>query len=269
MGFSETAPWLTSIKRRLDRPMVLFLDFDGTLVRIAERPDLAVLDPKGKKLLLSLVKRVPTVIISGRALHDVKSRVGIGTAVYVGNHGLEIEGINIKYNMKNASQWLALLKKLSSSIRKTVGAIPGIIIEDKIWTLSIHYRLVSGASRQKARRLFLKAVRGFRGEDSFRVTHGKAVWEIRPPDEWNKGKAVAWLLNQPGYRRRWPLYLGDDRTDQDALKVVRRGGVGIWVGAAQEKGAARFSLDNPRDVRQFLRWFLGQVSQKIGRMKKI
>jgi trehalose 6-phosphate phosphatase len=269
MGFSPSGPLFDAIRRKLDRPMALFLDFDGTLVPIARRPDLAVLDPPGKRLIQSLSRRVPTVIISGRSMEDVRARVGVAGVSYVGNHGLEIEGNNLKYKLIGLTEIIKLIEKIDIKLEKAFGSIPGLIIENKTCTLSVHYRLVRGANRNKAARIFTRTLAEFRNDGRVRITRGKAVWEVRPPLLWDKGRAVGWILKQAEFQDRWPLYIGDDRTDQDALKAVKRAGLGIWVGSAAGKGAARFALENPRSVGHFLRWMLSEVSGRFGRMKKV
>ena len=249
--------------------MILFLDFDGTLVPIVQRPELAILDENGRRLIESLSKRIPVVIISGRGLDDVRGRVGVNGVNYVGNHGLEIEGNNLKYRMNDSPQWTKFINELSLIIEQSLGGIHGVIVENKGVTLSVHYRLVSGATRKRALQLFSKCIEGYKAKRQVRVTHGKMVWEVRPPFEWHKGKAVMWIMKQPQFMGRWPLYIGDDRTDQDALKLVRENGVGIWIGAPKEKGAALHAIEDPRSVRQLLKWLLVQVSEKSGSMKKI
>ncbi len=249
--------------------MVLFLDFDGTLVPIVQRPELALLDPITRQLLHSLSRWMPVVVISGRALRDLKARVSVPQLIYVGNHGLEMEGPSLKYRMKDNGKWIIFIKKLYRELKADLGKIPGILVENKRYTLSVHYRLVRGEARKRALRLFSARLRPYRGKGLIRTTEGKAVWEVRPPYQWHKGKAVDWILKRPNLSGRWPLYIGDDRTDQDALKMVRSKGVGIYVASPHEKGAAHYTLQSPRVVRQFLRWLLSQVSGQEGTIRKV
>jgi trehalose-phosphatase len=266
----ESRPGLAaSIEKKLKHPMALFLDFDGTLVPIARSPDLAVLDPDGRNLIRGLARRVPLVIVSGRSLRDVRSRVGVRGVSYVGNHGLEILGPGIRRRMKGAAEWIRALRGLAAKLHRDLDGIPGIIVEEKRLTLSVHYRLAGREGRRRALRLFSKRIKAHRGAARVRVSHGKAVWEVRPPLDWNKGTAVQWILGRPGFRGRWPLYIGDDRTDQDALRAIRRTGIGVAVGGPAERGAAHFLMENPRAVRKFLGWLSVRLARKSGGIRRV
>jgi trehalose 6-phosphate phosphatase len=267
---SESRPSLnSSVEQKLKNPMALFLDFDGTLVSIVRSPELAVLDSPGRNLIRGIARKTPLVIVSGRSLRDVRSRVGVGGLTYVGNHGLEISGPGIRRRMKGADEWIRFLRGLAGKLHRDLDGIPGIFVEEKRLTLSVHYRLAGREGRRRALRLFSERIRSHRGGSRIRVSHGKAVWEVRPPVDWNKGSAVRWLLRQPGFRGRWPLYIGDDRTDQDALRAIRGSGIGIAVGGPAERGAAHFVVENPRRVRQFLRWLMERLSRKSGAIRRV
>lgn len=260
MGFPMTAPWLRSIQKKLKKPMALFLDFDGTLVPIVRHPDHASLNRSVRQLLRSLSRRVPVVIVSGRALVDLKSRVGLPGLICVGNHGLEMSGHALKYQMKDAIRWRRFIKKLCRELQEELGDIPGILIEDKGYTLSVHVRQAREAGKQKSERIFMARLRPLVQQGRVRISHGKAVWEVRPPINWHKGRAVRWISKQSGFRGRWPLYIGDDKTDQDAFRAIQNTGLGIMVGPPQKRGAAHYTIENPRKVHELLQWLLDQLS---------
>jgi trehalose 6-phosphate phosphatase len=230
----------------------LFLDFDGTLASIAPRPELAGLTPDMRRLVRRLSVRVPVAVISGRSLPDIQSRVGLKRIVYAGNHGLEIAGLGLRYRMGKAVEWRRRLRVLADLLREDLEILPGIIVEDKEYTLSIHYRLARGKIRHKAARWMEANLLPLGRAGQIRIGRGKAVWEIRPPIDWDKGRAVAWLLRQARFRGRWPLYIGDDETDQDAFRTIRRIGLGIAVGPLEKKGAAHHAVRSPREVALFL-----------------
>ena len=255
-------PWLNSIEKRLRKPVALFLDFDGTLASIVPRPDDAWLLPSTRDLLKLLSRRVPVAIVSGRSLRDLRSRIGLKGVTYVGNHGLEVAGQNLRFKMKDAAHWRAFLIKIGRQLDEDLGKIPGILLENKGYTLSVHYRLAGGQARQKARRLFAKRLQPYQVRNLVRLRRGKAVWEVRPPVLWDKGTAVRWVLKQPGFRGRWPLFIGDDETDKDVFRAIWNYGIGIFVGASQENGTAHYRLKDPIKVHGFLKWLLRQLMHR-------
>jgi trehalose 6-phosphate phosphatase len=243
----------------------LFLDFDGTLASIAPRPEQAGLTPDMRRLVRRLSVRVPVAIISGRSLPDIQSRVGLKGIVYAGNHGLEIGGPGLRYRMGNAVGWRRRLRALAARLRENLEVLPGIIVEDKEYTLSVHYRLARGKIRHKAARWMERNLMPIGRAGEIRIGRGKAVWEIRPPIDWDKGRAVAWLLRQARFRGRWPLYIGDDETDQDAFRTIRRIGLGIAVGPPEKKGAAHHAVRSPREVAVFLNRLLELLDAQFTR----
>jgi alpha,alpha-trehalase len=239
-------------RRLADRRVFLCLDYDGTLVPIAARPQLATFDHAGRRLLRALARHMPIAIVSGRSRTAVRGLVGVATLMYVGNHGLEISGPRIRHRPEVPAAWRRDLNRLLKLIE--ADAPPGGMVERKGVTASIHYRLVSVPDRRRwlprlRSRLAAEAATG-----RVRVVHGKAVLELRPPVDWNKGEAVRWLLARPALRDRTPVYLGDDATDEDAFRAVRMGGVGVLVGRPR-RSAARYRLTGPAEVRELLvRW---------------
>lgn len=253
-------PWLRTLQKKTKKPFVLFLDFDGTLVPIAPRPELALLDSTTRSLLKSLSPWVPIVLISGRSRKELKSRIRLNNITYVGNHGLEISHRHFKRRMKGETQWKRFLQDLYLRLQQGLRNIPGVWVEDKGITLSIHYRLAKKKEQRKARTILDDSLKRYIDQGRIHLSGGKAVWEVRPPIEWNKGKAVLWILRQKGFQKRWPLYIGDDQTDQDAMRLIRGGGTGIAVGPPEEKGAAHYHLEDPQAVHDFLVWLLSQIS---------
>jgi trehalose-phosphatase len=253
MKSSDRPIGIASPQWNADGPPALFLDFDGTLAPIAPRPDQAWLTTEMRRLLSRLSRRLPAAIVSGRSLSDIRFRVGLPGLVYVGNHGLEIEGCGLRYRMENAEDWRRQLRTLGDRLRESLGDLSGIFIEDKGYTLSVHYRLAGRAVRRKAARRFAEQMKPFELRHQVRVSRGMAVWEIRPPIDWDKGRAVAWILGRRRFRGCWPLYIGDDETDQDAFRAIRKIGLGIAVGPPARKGAAHFAVRGPREVGVFLR----------------
>ena len=261
---SLRSEWRTTLQKKISLPFFLFLDFDGTLVPIARRPGDVRLPVSVRRTLQTLSRVVPIAIISGRSLVDIKSRVGLPNVTYAGNHGLEIEGRGFRYRMKGFGRWQKFLEKLASLLEKDFEGIPGLIIEDKGYSLSIHYRLARKQGRLRATRLFRKRLKPLIDEGRVRVGLGKCVWEIRPPVEWDKGRAVLWILERSAFREKWPLYFGDDKTDQDAFRAIRKTGVGFAVGPPASRGQAHYSIRHPRDVHALLDWLGKKMVVRIG-----
>ena len=245
--------------------ILLFLDYDGTLTPIAARPEMAVLSSQAKEILkqISHHSLFKLAIISGRSLSVIKALVGLENIAYVGNHGLEIEcplwhcqaqgREKISFIHPIAKEIEPVLKKLEQSLRERLVGIDGVIIENKGLTLSVHYRLARETAVKKIKKLFLEAIEYGNARDKLQVTEGKKVLELRPPVEWNKGKAIEWLLKIYGTPGNLPFFAGDDVTDEDGFKVLHRvGGISIFVGEDKASSAADYYLDSPEQLYHWL-----------------
>ncbi len=232
----------------------LMLDYDGTLTPIVHHPRLAVLSPGRRTLLRELSHRpeIKLAIISGRRLSDVKKRVGIPELVYVGNHGFEIDTGGKKMILPAARHFMPRLKMIKNSLRAALN-IRGVFIEDKGPTVSVHFRAVPVRNLGTFKKEFYRALAPYRGK--FRLTHGKKVFEIHPPVDWNKGKAIKWIIKELGLRRHLPIYIGDDRTDEDAFREL--GGRGLTIHVGPGRTAAKKRIKNVREVYHFLKGLTG------------
>lgn len=251
------------------KQILLFLDFDGTLAPIARTPDRAALSSKTRKLLLSISRRkdCKITIVTGRALKDIEGKVGIKNIGYVGNHGFEIGGTNI---LSQDRAYLKIREKIFLIIKdlfQQLEGLPGVFVEDKGVTLSVHYRLVKARQQRLFRWTFKQIVAPYLRAGDIVVHKGKKVFEVRPPMEWDKGKAVFWLLKDHFHSRKkhctTVIYIGDDRTDEDAFKALRGHGITVRVGRRKISGA-QYSLKDVAQVTQFLEMLL-----RFKRHKKI
>lgn len=254
------------IKNELsNKKIFLFLDFDGTLTPIEKSPERAVLSKPMKALLarLSKKKSINISIISGRALKDVKAKVGLNNIVYVGNHGFEIEGPKIKYRVPTSIKYRKALKEIKANLGRNLSTIEGVILEDKGFSLSVHFRLVRKTLVAKVKTIVLKTVMAYAQKNTIAIRPGKMVLEIMPPFEWDKGKVALWLLARQKFLMKnkpiIPVYIGDDITDEDAFSALKNKGITIRVGKSAGSGA-EFYLKNTGEVFQFL--------QKILRLKE-
>ena len=240
--------------------VLLLSDYDGTLTPIVDEPESAILFRETRKLLRKLTKdrRYTVGIVSGRALPDLKSKVGLEGIIYAGNHGLEIEGFGSSFLEPIAEEMRPFLQMLNRVLLATLRGIKGVFVEDKGLTLSVHYRMVDGAEETKVDDAFKKVTDPLSVTGRIRVTQGKKVYEIRPPVAWDKGKAIAWLIakfrESSGKGGVLPIYMGDDLTDEDGFEVIEKNnGISIFVGEDDSQSIARYFLKSPEEVTEFLK----------------
>ncbi len=245
--------YLDKIKGRItNNKIFLFLDYDGTLTPIVESPEKAFISDEMRSLIVRLKEHIPIAIISGRNLQDIKERVGIEDIIYVGNHGAEIWDRNKAVIGHRSSVNGNLLKVFSNRLKNALSHIQGILIEDKGITASIHFRMAKPRDFADFFDIFSKIAKEY--ENSFKITSGKKVFEIKPYDTWNKGDAVLWIIKNMG-EGRVPIYLGDDTTDEDAFRAIKGKGISICIGGSPE---SEFYLKNQEEVRAVLQWLLEQ-----------
>lgn len=240
--------------------LFLFLDYDGTLTPITRSPDKAVLFGKTRELLRHLAgrRKYKLAIISGRALKDIKKIIGLKNIIYAGNHGFEIEGPKIKFSSPLSSDYKIRLRQIKKDLERKLSSVKGVLLEDKGFSLSLHYRLVKKELIPLVKTIFHEAVICLLVKNKIRIKPGKMVLEIRPPLNWDKGKVVLWLLAREKFSRKnkkslIPVYIGDDLTDEDAFKTLKDRGLTVVVGKTTDS-SAQFFLKNTREVSKFLRY---------------
>ncbi len=247
-----------SIKFKIKRQNIsLFLDYDGTLTPIVARPSLAKLSERERVLLkqLSSLPGVEVAVISGRRLKDVRSRVGLPGLLYAGNHGLEINGPKIRYVHPTAQDFRKLAKELVLKLRLAYTFLPEILIEEKIFSVAIHYRQIRPEKIDFAKIILYRQIGQYLSDGRAILIEGKKVWEIRPATEWNKGRTVLWLLaTHMAHQERkvLPIYIGDDLTDEDAFRALKKRGITIKVGDEYKNSEAQYYLSSPSEVYKFL-----------------
>jgi trehalose 6-phosphate phosphatase len=222
------------------RDAALFLDFDGTLVRIAERPDSIRVEPHLLPLLERLKGKLQgrLTLISGRASADVRRWIAPMQVTVVGSHGLERGSVTVP---RSAALDAGILH-----LRAVQDRHQGVIVEEKPMGAALHFREAPDA--EEACRTAATQVAASTG---MQVQPGKMVFEIKPA-QGDKGTAIAALMNEPtntGYR---PVFIGDDLTDEHGFAVVRElGGAGILVGEERDTAATHRLQDVP-DVHRWL-----------------
>ena len=232
------------------RPAV-FLDYDGTLTPIVSHPEDAWLSESMRQTLRSLAARVPVAILSGRDLDDVRGRVLVDGIVYAGSHGFDIAGAG-GLRRELGAAYLSVLDTAEMELREALDEIPGAQLERKHFSVAAHYR---NMNENDAFRVALAVDAVAARHRELRKMDGKKVYELLPDIDWNKGKAVLWLLETLQLERgnAFPIFIGDDRTDEDAFCAFEKRGIGILVSEQPQVTAASYWLKNPDEVECFLR----------------
>ena len=247
--------WPNVSQRLLRAPQVLLLfDYDGTLTPLIPDPNQADLPALVRKHLTSLVSggKYITGVISGRSLEDVSAKVGIPGMIYAGNHGLEIQGPGLDFVHQGALEQAGTQVQVSGELQRALAEIPGVIVEPKGLTLSVHYRSTPEDQAKAVEQVFAKVVAPYVESGTARITYGKKVLEVRPNLPWDKGKAIS-LLQETYPQASLTFFFGDDRTDEDGFGVVQEsGGIAVMVGPARQPTAAWHRVDSPGEVAQVL-----------------
>jgi trehalose-phosphatase len=238
--------------------LAVFLDYDGTLTPIVSHPENAGLSDSMRETLRELVARAPVAILSGRDLDDVRRRVDLDGIVYAGSHGFDIAGPGLRREF--GAEFLPELDLAEKELHKALDEIPGAQLERKRFSIAAHYRNVKENDASRLERA-VDAV-GARHRE-LRTINGKKVYELLPDIGWDKGKAVMWLLETLGLESRSggirPIYIGDDRTDEDAFRALEQRGVSILVSEQPQVTAASYWLKNPEEVERFLRELIARL----------
>ena len=225
--------------------VALFLDFDGTLVELAETPDTIRVSPHLSPLLSRLSERLHgrLAIVSGRAIGDLERHLSCTGMAVSGSHGLELR-------LRDGSFVpLAVPRGLDHARERSLrfaGAIPGLLVEDKPFSIAIHYR--KAPDRAEEVHAFMT---GLASSTGLTLQRGKMVVELRPPGA-DKGDALRALMAEPEFAGARPLFVGDDQTDEDAFRAAAGlGGGGVLVGPPRAT-TAKWRLDDVSDVAAWL-----------------
>jgi trehalose-phosphatase len=253
---------LGAIADRLGRAPGIFLDYDGTLTPIVDDPAAATLGPKEREILTRLVEVAPVAVISGRGLDDVRSHVAVEGITYSGSHGFEIMSADGSvFEQPDVGTVVPQLDEAEKRLLGEVHGLPGVMIERKPFAIAVHTRRAETEEARSGAHELAERV----GSDhpNLVLRGGKEIIELRPAIDWDKGRAVAYLLAMLP-EAAIPLYIGDDETDEDAFAEVRRSfGVGILVGSARGADTwARYALAGTEDVLRFLSLLTEEISRR-------
>jgi trehalose 6-phosphate phosphatase len=242
------------LKQRLkDKKPAIFLDYDGTLTPIVPNPEDAVLTDEMRQVLLELSHRCFLAIVSGRDRKDVKGLVNLDDLVYSGSHGFDTTGPDLNMQHEGGKRLLPDFDEAERLLEKELAGIPGARVDRKLFAIAVHYRHVADNEVADVLNIVDNVLASFRG---FIKSGGKKIVELKPDIDWDKGKAVGWLLEKLGLKNSHivPVYIGDDHTDEDAFRILKEiEGIGILVGDHGEDSAADFRLFHPSEVKEFLK----------------
>ena len=227
--------------------LLLCLEFDGTLTPHKSHPGLPALSQQTERVLwlLAGLDNISLAIVSGRERADLQSRVGIPGVIYAGNHALEISGPGCLFVEPSAVEHSAALEGLAASLTHELEQIPGILVENKGLTLSVHFREVAAEEAAKVRRIVHNTLAISR--HPFLLTLGHLVYEIRPRTNWNKAEGVRWIMHELGKEDALVIYVGNDASDEVAFAALADG-VTAKVGDSMGT-AAHYRLEGPVEVR--------------------
>ena len=235
-------------------PLLLCLDFDGTISEIVSHPaDARPVDGAADVLraLTHYPARVQVAIVSGREISQVQRMLGIDRGIlFSGTHGLEIvRADGVRHFAKGAEHAERDLTRVRAWLKEHAPGKDGFVIEDKQVAIAMHYRMVD-PSIAAERRAALRALVASKAS-TLRIMEGNKVDELLPRGVGGKGRAIRMLLDDLGRPAPWAIYFGDDTTDEDAFRELRDDGVGVLVGPPRASWA-RYRVDSPREVVRML-----------------
>jgi trehalose 6-phosphate phosphatase len=261
----QTSPLLTELIRYTRLGLVT--DVDGTISPLVDDPDAARITPRSRELLAGLRDRIALVAaLSGRSARDVQAIVDLPGIQLIGNHGMEWWRDGQIEIAPAAMAYRPALEAVANAARTQ--HIPGVFVEDKGVSLAIHYRRAAdpaAAAERLAGPLSVLA-----DAHHLKFSQGNMIFELRPPVEINKGSAFRQLIET--HHLDAAVYLGDDTTDLDALRMARQlrdssvcWAVGLGVASDHTPPArpttADLMLSGIQEVETFLAWLLSNASR--------
>jgi trehalose 6-phosphate phosphatase len=234
-----------ALRIRGNHRLVMFLDFDGTLVRVAPMPSGVHLEDETRQVLQKLAahRNVTLAVISGRQRAELQRYIGIRRLKYMG-----LDGWESKKNKRVAFPIRVALVRTLLSLLAELPSYPGVWIEPKRSTFSVHLLGASPETQRRVRRQVTRRVKPLR--ETLRVMSNLRDVEVAPVSIGDKGVAVRKLLRQPALRGALPIYFGDDFSDEPAFAAAEKG-ISILVGKRRTT-RAQFCLRGPAEVAEAL-----------------
>lgn len=240
-----------------ERPLLLVTDFDGTLSDLAPTPGEAVMSPEVSETLRLVGQhpRTTLAVVSGRRIDDVRGRTDDVAPFVGGLHGLEIVGPSAGFLHPALARVEPVIADILARARTALAWCPDVVLEDKTYAVTCHVRKVPAEAAGRALGQFVEIAQPALDADLLRVLPGAQALELLPAVEWHKGKAVDWIRSVVDLGPTGGVgvvYLGDDRTDEDAFATLKDRGVAIGVGDRPHDHLIKYRLAGPASVGRFL-----------------
>lgn len=230
-----------------DKKPVFFLDYDGTLTPIVESPELARVSDEMRKKVKALSEKYTVAVVSGRMREDVEQLLDVKGIFYAGSHGFDIKGDNFSMIHPGAEKTIPLVDKVIKKLHSSLDGIDGCLIEEKKFSVAVHYRRVDEKQVPAVAEVVDKIIAS---ESLLRLLKGKKVFEILPDIDWDKGKAIRWIMK--AFEKDWKdvsvVYMGDDTTDEYAFRAIRTRGAGVLVSDEERPSSADYQIVSPEEV---------------------
>jgi trehalose-phosphatase len=227
------------------------------LSEIAPWPDEAVVTDAVRAGIDSL-SRLPSVtfgVVSGRGLDNVRERVGPVAEFVAGVHGLEIEGPGLRYHHEALDGVAPILAGILEQARRDLAWCQGLLLEDKTFAITCHTRMVPPQFVKRALKEFQAIAQPQIDAGVLKTQAGASALELLPNVDWNKGRATQWIrskVHPPHDEAVAILYLGDDRTDEDAFAALGKGDIAVGVGDRPHANLLDWRLAGPASVGRLL-----------------
>jgi trehalose 6-phosphate phosphatase len=201
---------------------------------------------------LSIQPYISLGIVTGRSLPDIKHMVKLKNIIYIANHGFQIVSDRKNWVHPIAQRSLPSMRKILAALRDCLRSVPGVTVENKRYTLSIHYRNLTRIPVKQVKQIAEMITLSFQGR--CRVTRGKKVLEIRPDVDWDKGLAILKMLEMmPFMTKPLVVYIGDDQTDEDVFRrFLNSPAITIRVGM-NRRSSAKYYVKNTAGVKKLLK----------------
>jgi len=256
-------PTIYAKLKQKNRQIAVFLDYDGTLTPIVDTPSKAVLTSSMREVIQRLSEKFATAIVTGRKIETIYKFVQLNSLHYAGSHGFDIRGAQNSRMKQIATDFRPYLQQSYQVLSDKMKEYPGTLVEDNDFSISVHFRKVKPELVPKIEQEVDQQIAAC---PKLIKKFGKKVFEIRPQIDWDKGKAVKWLLQSmfQGKKRKKkrrkpleviPIYIGDDLSDEDAFRELKsyENSISIHVkGKKDRPTAASYVLRDPSEVETFL-----------------